>query len=297
MTRLYDIAVNLTDPMFQGIYRNKQIHTSDFKAMLNRAKSNGISRILVTGTSLSDSLDAINLAKQHPDFLYTTVGCHPTRANEFLKDPESYSKELISLVKNNSNIVRAIGECGLDYDRLEFCDKSVQMLYFTNQLEIAHELKMPLFLHSRGTNGDFVATLEKYNHLFEFGGVVHSFDGDEEEMRSILKHNLFIGINGCSLKTLDNLNVVTKIPLDRLLVETDAPWCEIKPTHAGFKHIKILYESRKKEKWDEEYLVKGRNEPCNVVQVVEVIAALKGITVKEVADCSYENSMRLFHSK
>lgn len=75
---------------------------------------------------------------------------------------------------------------------------------------------------------------------------------------------LFVGLNGCSLRTAENLEIVKGIPLDRLMIETDSPYCEIKNTHAGIKYVQSSWQSKKKEKYDPECIVKGRNEPCLV---------------------------------
>lgn len=74
----------------------------------------------------------------------------------------------------------------------------------------------------------------------------------------------FTGVNGCSLKMAENLDVVRGIPVERMMIETDSPYCEIKSTHAGINFVKSLWPSKKKEKYDKECLVKGRNEPCLV---------------------------------
>ncbi|KAH7985249.1 hypothetical protein HPB52_024227 [Rhipicephalus sanguineus] len=94
---------------------------------------------------------------------------------------------------------------------------------------------------------------------------VHSFDGSKEEAAAFLDLGLFIGINGCSLKTAENLAVAATIPRDRLLIETDCPWCEIRPTHAGAKLIRTSFPAKKKERFEPGFMVKGRNEPANLV--------------------------------
>ncbi len=80
------------------------------------------------------------------------------------------------------------------------------------------------------------------------------------------------GVNGCSLKTEENLAVAASIPDDRLMLETDCPWCEIRPSHASRAHVKTALPAKDKKKHDDECLVKGRNEPCNLVQVLEAVS-------------------------
>lgn len=80
------------------------------------------------------------------------------------------------------------------------------------------------------------------------------------------------GINGCSLKTVDNLAVMANIPAERLLLETDSPYCDVRPSHAGKQYVKTVQQAKDKKKYDEHMLVKGRNEPCNIVSVFEVVS-------------------------
>lgn len=101
------------------------------------------------------------------------------------------------------------------------------------------------------------------------GGVVHSFTGSIEDAEEVLAVDarLAIGINGCSLKTEDNLDAMAAVPLDRLMLETDAPWCDCRRTHASAAHIDISRDAKDRKKHDPALLVKGRNEPCNIDQV------------------------------
>ena len=125
-----------------------------------------------------------------------------------------------------------------------------------------------MYLHSRATGNDFVDIVRQNRSRFTTG-VVHSFTGTIEEMHQICELDLFIGINGCSLKTEENLAVVAAIPIERMMVETDCPYCEIKNSHASSKYVKTKIPSQKKEKYDPEskdfFTVKDRNEPCMVI--------------------------------
>lgn len=118
----------------------------------------------------------------------------------------------------------AFGEIGLDYDRLELCPKEVQQKYFAMQLDLAVELDLPLFLHSRAAAEDFEAMLRARLDRLPKRGCVHSFTGTMEEMQRIVDMGFDVGINGCSLKTEENLQIVKHVPLDRLQLETDGPW-------------------------------------------------------------------------
>ncbi|KAK0704746.1 hypothetical protein B0H67DRAFT_592246 [Lasiosphaeris hirsuta] len=137
----------------------------------------------------------------------------------------------------------AFGEFGLDYDRLHYCSKEVQLHSFSAQLALAASLtpQLPLFLHSRAAHADFVRLLKEAFgprlERLEKGGVVHSFTGTADEMRELMDLGLYIGINGCSFKTAENCAVVKEIELSRLMLETDGPWCEVRPSHDGWRYL------------------------------------------------------------
>lgn len=121
----------------------------------------------------------------------------------------------------------AFGEIGLDYDRLFLSAKEPQLKYFEAQLDLAVEIQMPLFLHSRAASEDFERLLAPRLANLPKRGLVHSFTGTMEEMNRMVALGLDVGVNGCSMKTEENLEVVKAIPLDRLQIETDGPWVRI----------------------------------------------------------------------
>ena len=244
---------------------------------------------------------------------YATVGCHPTRTVEMKDNQEAYIAGLRSIIAKhsvrnlsttaNSNtdsnnattgavvdadscVVVAIGECGLDYDRLHFTDKEQQLIGFEAQFTLAKEFSLPMFLHDRNTGDDFREIMARHADTLAAcgGGVVHSFTGDEAHLKALLDLGLYIGINGCSMKTSENLEVVKKIPLDRLMLETDGPWCEIKKTHASHAYLAQSPAERqmaaqfsicKKEKFTMGSLVKSRYEPVQMIEVLEVVFGLR----------------------
>ena len=296
MKKFIDIGANLTDNVFKGIYRGKEVHTNDFNHIMTRALSVGLEKIIVTAGCENDIIDALDVVNSH-DNLYCTVGVHPTRCNEFkdASSPEEHLNKLRKFIAENKEKVVAIGELGLDYDRTQFCAIETQKMYFDLQLQLAVETKLPLFLHSRNCANDFIKILETHKDLIS-GGVVHSFTGSCEEAKAYIDMGLFIGINGCSLKTEENLEAMASIPKERLMIETDAPWCGIKPTHAGFKYIKTKWDVKKKEKWTESCTIKDRVEPCHIVQVLEVMSGYRGEDPNMLCEQMYENSFKMFFS-
>lgn len=249
--------------------------------------------------------------------------------------------DLQALFKSSpSTSLVAFGEFGLDYDRLHYCPQDIQLHSFSSQLSLAASLtpQLPLFLHSRAAHADFVRLLKDAFgpglERLERGGVVHSFTGTVDEMRELMSLGLYIGINGCSFKTAENCAVVQEIQLDRLMIETDGPWCEVRPSHEGWKflldpkpaavetdgvatpsasetpvkggrkqgkknqkkesEVPDRFKVVKKEKWEEGAMVKGRNEPCTIERVAKIIAGIKGVSVEEVCEAAWANTVKVF---
>ncbi|KAL4878564.1 hypothetical protein BJY04DRAFT_209238 [Aspergillus karnatakaensis] len=300
--RYVDIGINLSDPVFKGKYHGKQVHDDDLDDIIQRARDVGCQKFMVTGSDLEESKHAIEIAQKYPGFCFATVGIHPCQAkhfDEFPGGPEKLLDEIRSLAVEAKNAGHAVafGEFGLDYDRLFLSAKEPQLKYFEAQLELAVEIQLPLFLHSRAAGEDFERLLAPRLERLPKRGLVHSFTGTLEEMERLVALGLDIGVNGCSLKTEENLEVVKAIPLDRIQIETDGPWCEIRPSHASSKFLAgapPLPKAVKKEKWQKGLMVKGRNEPVAIAQVAHVIAGVKGISVEEVCEAAWLNSIKMF---
>jgi TatD DNase family protein len=257
---LIDIGLNLTHDSF----------APDRDAVLARARDAGVRRAIVTGSDIEHSRQAIALAEQQPLTLRATAGVHPHHAAG-LHDRDR--GELLDLIRRNA--VVAVGECGLDYFR-NFSPHADQVRAFRLQLELAVESGKPVFLHQRDAHEDFVAILRDYLPRI-VGGVAHCFTGSVEQASAYLEMGLYIGVTGwvCDERRGQVLReAVPHIPLDRLLIETDAPYLlprDLKPkpqTH--------------------------RNEPMYLAHVLRKIAELRKEAMAEVARATTENSRRLF---
>ncbi|XP_033251146.1 putative deoxyribonuclease TATDN1, partial [Drosophila miranda] len=109
---------------------------------------------------------------------------------------------------------------------------------------------------------------------------------------------LYIGVNGCSLKTEEKAEVVRQLPNDRIMLETDCPWCGIRSSHAGHKHVSTKFPTvKKKEKWTAESLIDGLCEPCQISQVLEAIAGIKQEPKEKLAEIYYQNTLNVFFSR
>jgi TatD DNase family protein len=298
--RLCDIGVNIMDEMFtHGEYNNKRLHDSDMDLIFDRAHSMGVSTMIMTGSCIKNSLQTLSfINKRSPNTgLYFTAGIHPCSSKIFeQKSSADVIAELKKVVDDGlqSGHLVAFGECGLDYDRLFYCEKATQLHSFEQQLELATNYDLPLFLHNRNTEGDFLTLVAKYRDRLRGGGVVHSFTGSLEEMKSYTDLGYYISFNGCSLRTDEGLANAAAVPEHLLLLETDAPWCGVKATHPGFSMVSTTIPSKKKEKFEAGFMVKDRNEPCTLVQVLEIIAKVRGVDPFELSEKIHANTEACF---
>ncbi|KAF3915942.1 hypothetical protein AA313_de0206053 [Arthrobotrys entomopaga] len=306
--RYIDVGINLTDKMFQGFYNGRKAHESDLENVIQRAQAVGCKMLMVTGSDYQNSLDAVSMAETYPGLIFGTVGVHPCSASALIKSAGGIANlpsvlkpvEELALQGKSKGTVTAFGELGLDYDRFHYSDKESQLVVFEQQLEIAKRVDLPLFLHSRAAEEDFNRLL--FAAELPRKGLVHSFTGTVEEMKILVNAGYDIGINGCSLKTEENLAVVKELPLERLQIETDGPWCEIRGTHASAKYLRtmpayltdVVPGDVKKDRFKVGMRVKGRNEPCAIAGVAWVISQVKGCSFKEVCETSWKNSMKMF---
>ena len=208
--QLVDIGANLTHPAFRG----------DLDQVLHRARGAGVASIIVTGTSIAESSRAIKLTENESENLYATCGVHPHHARECDASTIPALRELARHPR-----VVAIGECGLDFNR-NYSPHPDQEKWFVAQLQLAVELKKPLFMHSRDAFPRFGNILKELKSQLP-PAVAHCFTGEKAELHCYLDLGLHIGITGwiCDERRGGHLpGLVREIPADRLLLETDSPY-------------------------------------------------------------------------
>ncbi|WP_320928346.1 TatD family hydrolase [Hungatella sp.] len=227
---------------------------------------------IVTGTDLKSDRAAVDyLKKSRFEHAWCTCGIHPHNADRW---DENYKKQLLELIQRNRGIVAAVGEAGLDYDRM-FSTKENQKRCFSDILDIAERLELPLFLHERSAEQDFIKLMKQHQELCR-RSVVHCFTGSRGTAYRYLQMGCYIGITGWICDDRRNREVVEavkSIPLDRLMIETDAPYL----TPLNIKGLP------------------RRNVPVNIKYVAEKIAAVKNTDVEAVEQAALRNTRQFFN--
>lgn len=252
---------------------NLNLFQEDITAVLERAQAAGVDRIMVPGIDLESSRAAIRLAEQH-DAIFAAVGVHPNDAAGWDK---TWLDELEQMAKHPR--VVAIGEIGLDYYR-DRCPRAKQLAALEAQLALAKACGLPVVLHSRQSLGDMWAVLQswvsdrrqKQAPPEAAYGVLHSYEGPAETACALIEAGFYIGINGpvTFKNAFERHDIVRVLSLERLLLETDAPYLTPHP-HRG-----------------------QRNEPAYIPLIAQKIADLKAVPVATVAETTSINADRLF---
>ena len=241
-------------------------YENDLKDVLVRAVESGVEKFVIPGADPRSLERAVEISEMYEN-VYFAVGVHPY-------DAENYERTYLERFVLHPKCI-AIGECGLDYFRLPENkeeierEKALQKEVFIDQIKWAKALKKPLIVHIRESSTDCLELLEKY--AGEEGGVLHCYNANESLLKLAERH-FYYGIGG--VLTFKNarklINVFPKIPREKLLIETDAPYLTPHP-HRG-----------------------KRNEPSYCTLVAEKMADLSGLTAEEVAQLTTENAQRLF---
>lgn len=261
---IIDIGANLGNKAFRD----------DLDDLLARALEAGVSTIVSTGTSVEGSQRAWEIAeasRTRAPRLFSTAGIHPHNAKTFGPDALVALRELCARKE-----VVAVGECGLDFDR-NFSPREAQVEAFRAQLALAVELGMPVFLHERAAHAAFVEILSEYRPRLARGAVVHCFTGTEKELDRYLELDCHVGLTGwlCDERRGAHLlSFIAKIPDDRLMIETDAPYI-------------LPRDMRPKPK-------SGRNEPAYLAYVLGAVAKVRKTTPEALARVTTQTATAFF---
>jgi TatD DNase family protein len=252
---------------------------ADRADVLLRAQQTGITRILIPGITWTSSLSAVKLAGSHP-MLYAAVGLHPTQASDF--EP-SLLNDLRKLAQHPK--VKAVGEIGLDY-YWNSAPHDIQQKVLKEQLDLAAELHLPVVIHFREKGdapdgecaSDLLKILEEWadrlrrekSPLAERPGVLHSFSGSTKTAGQAMQLHFYLGVTGPVTHRKDRQELIAALPLERLLIETDAPYLSPVPRRGK------------------------RNEPAFVRHIADKIAVLRSCKEEEVEAATSANAARLF---
>ena len=251
---LIDTHVHLDDAKFEA----------DREAVLQNARAAGIKVMVSIGTTLEDSRWNVDFAPKH-EGVYATVGIHPEMLGKFSDSQLAEFEKLAAAPK-----VVAVGEVGLDYHREPF-DKKEQARVFAEMIRLSLKKKLPLVIHQRDAAADTLALLRAEGGGRE-GGVFHCFAGNLETARGAVSLGFDIAVGG--ILTFPNAKelreVIKEVPMERLVLETDAPWLAPQPWRGK------------------------RNEPAFMTAVTLKVAELKGMAVADVERITTENAKRLF---
>lgn len=252
-----DIAVNLTTQLLK--YEDIIISNSKSKKVLP----------IFIGTDYDSSILSLEKSKKYKTFCY--IGLHPNSADKY----EDLTRLKTLFDDINSKYIIGIGELGLDYNR-NFTSKILQKKVFEKQLEYSKNMNLPYFFHCRDAFDDFFEIIDSLNYKIK--GVIHSFDSNSLNIAKIIKRDFYIGINGLSCQ---NIDIINDIPLNRLFVETDSPYCSLK----NKSYVTKTFKGAKK----------SMNEPAKVCMLVETISKIKKVEISEVVENLRKNFFDLFN--
>jgi TatD DNase family protein len=229
---------------------------------INEAIKSGVDKIICVGTDTQDSADAIDFAHKYPKNIWVSIGVHPHEADKNISEVE----KLRDLAKDNK--VVAIGECGLDYYYNHSVKKS-QKKVLRSQIELAVECNLPLIFHVRDAYDDFWPIIDDYPGLT---GVFHCFSAGQDQLREVLKRGFYVGVNGIVTftKNKNQLDAFRAIPLDKMMLETDAPYLTPAPYRGSINTSK------------------------QVVTVAKCLSDLRGEPIERIASAATNNVKNLF---
>lgn len=242
-------------------------HLNDKKLItqVQQIVSDDLEAIMVVGYDYESSRTAVELSKRY-DKIYAIVGCHPSDAHKLSEEELDYYRKVSDFSK-----VVAIGEIGLDYYH-DYNPRDIQKSAFERQILLAHQLKLPIVLHVRDAYADTLEILERNKDKITNGVLVHCYSGSKETVREFTRYDAYFALGGAiTYKNAKKDDVIKAIPLDRLVVETDAPYLTPTPKRGQL------------------------NEPKYVKYTIEKISEVLGLSTDEVERITTENAKRFFN--
>lgn len=239
----------------------------DLTEVLNRAENVGVKAMMIVGVDKKSSQKAVSIAKTHAN-VFASVGVHP-------HDAKTCSKAVLADLQtlSESTQVYGWGEIGLDFNRM-YSPKNIQEKWFIEQLDLADRLDLPVILHERDSNGRLLEMLKAHGRT-DRKRVVHCFSGTEQELLAYLDEGFYIGFTG--ILTMKSRgaglrDMAPRVPIDRILIETDAPY--LTPAPQRNRH--------------------RRNEPAFLLSVLSTLAQVRNEDIHDLASVIWENSCRFF---
>lgn len=232
----------------------------DIEKVLKKIKDNNIGKIINNGCDAKSNMEVLKKVSSY-DFMYGALGIHPESVLDYKKEDIDFIEQHL----NDEKIV-AIGEIGLDYHYGKE-NKEAQIILFEEQLKLAEKYNKPVIIHSRDATLDTIETIKKY----KVRGVIHSFSGSLETANIYLKLGFLLGVNGViTFKNCNLKDVIKKIPLEKIVLETDSPYLTPVPFRGE------------------------RNDSSHINEIAEFVASLKGVSMENLANITNESVQQVF---
>ncbi|XP_054280211.1 deoxyribonuclease TATDN1-like [Macrosteles quadrilineatus] len=302
LTGYTDFDANLWEIVYEGVYNGNKLHWTDYDRVINRALARGFDKIIIQATELKPCRRALEIAREfndHPRRVFTSTGLQPSYPHmymDLLGPREKYRPYVENILIKNRRYVTCVGKTGLMFTKagIEACSKEKQIDYLNMHLEFAAEYGLPIVLQSRNSAKETLECLKAFEG--KVTPVLSSFSGTMSEAETYLKLGAYIGISGCSLKRTRNINVVKSLPLSRILLGSDCPYCKLKRDSPSYKYVKTKFRAENRRFWSPSAPVKGRTEPIHVIQLVEATAGIRGVEVGVVVEETWKNFHDVFFS-
>ena len=261
MSGIFDTHAHYCDKRFENEFEGGA------SALLSAVFANGVDKIINVGTNTANNAQVVSMASNY-DGMYAAVGIHPSDIDDEISLEDAIAKLRALFDKREENKIVALGEIGLDYYWRQD-NKEAQMKFFEAQLDLAEEYGMPVIIHDRDAHGDIFETVLRHPNV---RGVFHSYSGSPEMARELLRRGWYISFSGVvTFKNARNVKAAAAVvPLDRVLLETDAPYLAPEPYRGKLNRSDYIASS------------------------VRTLAEIHGVTEDEIREHTHKNACKLF---